>query len=259
MSTRKKIFLFFSALVVLALIFGYIFRYSLILEFQYSRLQSLRCDNNQTNCLKRIWVHRVNTTGRYNLLKDKFQGFETDLVYSDSARLFYVYHPPFTRDTDTLSLRRFLKSTDPGQKKFWFDTRFVAASNMAAALTDFSSADESGKLKKNCILELYDLQAAEFFAQNGYIVSYNADKQLLQQMTVNQRVTDSIINRLSQVKYVSQESQHVPLLKKLFPGKQILTWNSKFANFFDTKPLQQLLDDPGVAIILVNIKSRYYR
>lgn len=259
MSTRKKILVFLSVLVVLVLIFGYIFRYSLILEFQYSRLQSLRCNDGQTNCMDRIWVHRVNSTGRYDLLKDKFNGFETDLVYSDSARLFYVYHPPFTKNTDTLSLGRFLMNADLEHKRFWFDTRFVAASNMITALNDLSSSDKAGKLKANCIFELYDLQTAGYFAQKGYTVSFNADEQLLHQMSASQQMQDSVVSQLSQVKYVSQESQHVPVLKKLFPGKQILTWNSKFANFFDTKPLKQLLGDEKVAIILVNIKSRYYR
>ena len=39
---------------------------------------------------------------------------------------------------------------------------------------------------------------------------------------------------------------------------QLPTWGLHSSNYFKLNKLQKLLDDPQVAILLVNVKSRYY-
>lgn len=261
-SRRRKIWLSSLLLVILVLVTGYMFRYPLMLQFQYSRIKSLHCHDRmgrQMDCRERIWVHRVNSTERYDVLKNKFNGFETDIAYRNSMHAFSVYHPPVDGIDDTLSLARFLSSIDLKHKKIWFDTRYLDTSNMKEALQALSALDRSGLVQKNCILEIYDAAAAGFFAANGYSVSFNMSPELISQMEKKTAVKDSVSRYLEQVAYVSQEAGYLGAIKKLFPARQILTWDSHFSSFFDTASLQQLLDDPQIAIILVNIKSRFYR
>src|SRR6185369_9050299 len=102
---RRKIWLFICLFIAVLLVAGYIFRYPLLLKFQYSRLQSL-------NRLQKIWVHRVNSLERYDLLKDKFDGFEADLSFQPETGSFFIYHPPLTGETAILPLAEYLKHAD---------------------------------------------------------------------------------------------------------------------------------------------------
>lgn len=260
---RKRILLFASVLVVATIIIGYVFRYPLILKFQYSRLQSLKCrtktGNTNANCHERIWVHRVNSLERYDILDDKFDGFETDIVFNDSSGTLSVYHPPLPPGGDTLSLEEFFRHTVAGNKHFWLDTRFVDSSNMNRALAAFAVLNERYPVQRSSIVELYDVAAAELFALNGYTVSFNVSDAFQSVLENNPSLRDSIAARLALIKYVSQDSRYLPVVKRLFPGKMIITWQPRFTNFFDTELFQQLLDDPQVAIVLVNIKTRFYR
>jgi hypothetical protein len=254
---RKKILLTISIILLIAAGTAYFFRYTLILKLQYSRLQSLNC--GKTDCLDRIWVHRVNSLERYDLLKGKFHGFETDIVYVDSLRSFSVYHPPQAPGEDTLTLDRFFAHCMQADKHFWLDMRFVGEANMQAALKVFSKLDQQFGLKSNCIIELYDLSAARLFAINGYTVSFNISEDLISRMEIEKHLPDSISREWSSIRYISQDARYLPAVKRLLPGKKIITWHPRFTNFINTEELQKLLDDPQVEIVLVNIKSRFYR
>jgi hypothetical protein len=256
-SRRRKIWLSIFGVVLLLGIAGYIFRYPLILRFQYYQLQSLKCANG--NCLQRIWVHRVNSIERYEIVKDKFEGFESDIVYNAAAHSFSVYHPPVPAEGDTLSLQQLFNHADLRQKHFWLDTRSVDSSNVKQALEAVGKLADSASVRSNCIFELYNINAARFFAENGYTVSFNVPESLLKESVTNHTLKDSLASLLGKVKYVSQDIVYLNMLKRLFPGKPIITWDPRFSDFFNKSKIQWLLDDPQVAIILVNIKSRYYR
>jgi hypothetical protein len=259
-SRRKKIFLFLLFFLVFILALGYIFRYPLMMEIQYTRLSSLQCPSAPSaDCMPRIWVHRVNSPERYDLLKEKFHGFETDITYNDSSRSFEVYHPPKTMEMDTLSLDRFIGHVNTSSGQLWFDTRNVDSLNMASALEAFKRAGDSSEIRRNCIIELYDLTAAKFFSQHGYTVGYNVPELLIKTLLSNKPLQDSINAELADVKYVSQQSGYIFLLKKLFPGKPIITWQTEFNLFIKKKEIQEMLDDPLIAVILVSIKSNYFR
>jgi hypothetical protein len=248
---RKKILLFLLCFIILLLSLGYIFRYPLILQFQYSRLRPLG--------MERIWVHRVNSVERYELLKDKFYGFETDIAYNSDTRSFYVYHPPLTRNTDTLSLSRFLAKVDLTQKHIWLDTREVSASNMNEALEAMSKLGDSAVMRRCLLIELYDIDAARLFAQNGYIVSFRVDNELIPRLLANKQYLDSVTKALNEVEYVSQGYRHIFTLKKLFPYKPLLTWDTRFKSSLNRRELKRLLNEKHIEVILMNIKSRHYK
>jgi hypothetical protein len=260
---RKKILLFLAFFLIAVAIAGYFFRYPLILAFQLSRIRSINCQpvqgNDNNSCLQRIWVHRVNSQQRYDVLENKFEGFETDIVFNNDSRGFSVYHPPLPPEGDTLSLNDFFNHVDLVKKHFWLDTRAVDSSNMNEALSALQLLDNRYRIRSSCIIELYDLSAAELFARNGYIVSFNVSEPLQQQLRLNDLLRDSIERVLAPVKYVSQDSRYVPAMKKFFPGKKIITWHLVFRDFFKTEPVRQLLNDPQIEIVLMNIKSRFFR
>lgn len=241
---------------------GYIYRYPLLMKFQYSRLQSLTCReqsyNRKFNCQGKIWVHRVNSLERYELLKNKFAGFEADLSFHPEKGTFFVYHPPLTSKTDVMPLSTFLDHVDLHRNGFWFDTRYVGISNAEQAIQALADLDTL-TIKMLCTFEFYDAKAAAFFSQRGYHTSFNASEEILQQAEKDSRYRDSINRIIAGVTFVSQDISYLPVLKKIFPGKQIVTWDLHFGSFINRSRLQELLNDRRVAFIFVNIKTPFYR
>lgn len=252
---RSKKILLFLLIPFSILLAGYFSRYRLVREYQLMRLRSWTCSGD---CLQKAWVHRVNSLQRYDLLKKNFTGFETDIVFDNQSRRFWIYHVVAPKK-DTLSLDRFLAHVHKDKKNLWLDTRYVDSSHKEQALQALSALDSRYGIRSTAVIELYDLAAASWFAKNGYTVSYFVPDSLQSQLASDSLLRDSITSLLSPVKYVSQDAKYVPVLKKLFPGKKILTWRLPFKDFYKKGYLRQLLEDPQVDIVLVNIKSRYYR
>jgi hypothetical protein len=238
----------------------YYYRYPIVFRLQYSLLSSLNCanDNADANCLERLWVHRVNSIERYELLKEKFTGFETDIYFDDNAG-FFVSHDAPTSNKDTLSINRFLQHVNLHKKRIWFDTRGVNAANATRALAALQATDKSNAVKNACIVELYDADAAGLFAKNGYTVSLNISTETFDRLHNDPHYYETIKHKLQSVKYVSQESGKIDLLKKFFPSHKIITWHLQFSDYFRINRIQKILDDRQVEIILLNIKSRNYR
>src|SRR5690349_8138991 len=127
---KRKVVLFLIPVILLLAV--YLFRYPLFIWFQCSRLRGLSCGT--ANCMNRIWAHRVNSIERYKILKDRFSGFELDIIYTGSEKGFAVLHPPAPVVGDTLTLDAYLSKADLLNDRFWFDTRFLDSSNMKNGL-----------------------------------------------------------------------------------------------------------------------------
>jgi hypothetical protein len=251
---KRKVVRFLVLLVILLAV--YLFRYPILLQFQFARLRSLEC--KEGSCLPRLWAHRVNTIERYNQLKDKFEGFELDMIYT-GPKGFAVLHPPDGVLGDTLRLDTFLSQVDMNKHRIWMDTRFVDSSNIKEALDAFDRLSIRLPHFHECILEVYYLPAAVALAANGYNVSFNVSESWLKNLSGNKQLLDSVTRILKDVNYVSQDAAFLPTVKQLFPRKKILTWHLAINDFFNRKPLKELLEDPQVEIVLVNIKTRYTR
>lgn len=246
---KRKVVLFLVLIILLLTV--YLFRYSILLQFQLSRLRGLEC--KEGSCLSHTWVHRVNTIKRLKYL-DKFQGYELDVIYT-GPKGFAVLHPPDEVVGDTLRLETYLDEADMTTHQFWLDTRFVDTSNMQQAVVALDNLANRYPNFKKCILEVYYLPVAQLLAEKGYTVSFNVSQRWLDNLPGDRNLQDSVKRILKDVKYVSQDAVYLPTVKILFPEKRILTWHLAIKDFFNRKELKYLLSDPQVEVVLVNIKT----
>jgi hypothetical protein len=61
-----------------------------------------------------------------------------------------------------------------------------------------------------------------------------------------------------EVSFVSQEDKYIPLLKKHFPHRKIITWALSFNNYFDLSHFRELVADTSIQVVLINCKSKGY-
>lgn len=255
---RRKIIIV-AILVLLVLV--YVFRYELLFSFQYSRLKSLSCQSDKgdfinDSCLDKIWVHRVNSTERYEILKGKFAGYETDIVWDSVAKHFLVYHPPL--EYTPVPFDSFLAAVHSNALS-WFDTRGINTNDTSTVLAELNRLDKTAKIKMNAILEVYDVSVANFLAEHGYWVALNIHTDWIQKFS-RESQWEQLRNSMSpEISFVSQEDTYVPLLKQHFPGKDIITWSVAFKNYFNREHLKELISDDKVKVVLVNVKSRDYK
>jgi hypothetical protein len=170
---RKLLIILFVLTIIVA---GWFYRYELIFKFQYSRLKGLSCPEGQTgfindSCLNKLWVHRVDSRERYQLLKGKFAGYETDIVWDSWKRRFSVYHPPL--EGKPLRFERFLASVDTKNAMLWLDTRGTPASDTLHILRHLDSLQHRYNIKMNAVIELYDTTVANYLAEHGYWIALN--------------------------------------------------------------------------------------
>jgi hypothetical protein len=255
---RKLIIIF---LLLALFVTGWILRYQLVFKFQYSRLKGLGCQTGEADfindsCLNKLWVHRVDSKERYEILKGKFAGYETDIVWDGWKRQFAVYHPPL--EGKPIRLDRFLSAMDLKNAMLWLDTRETPVADTLNILKALDSLDHRFKIKMNVVIELYDTAVANYLADHEYWVALNIHPEWISAFKEPdwQTLKASMSPKIS---FISQEDIHVPFLKKQFPGKDIVTWSIAFSNYFNRAHLRQLVKDEQVKIVLVNIKSKYYK
>jgi len=256
MFSLRKIFIL---LLIVILFCCFYYRKDILFRFQYHQLKKIECrTNNSLNlpCFtNKLWVHRVNSLQRFHLVKDYFQGIETDVYYDSSIHNFRIWHPPENRPFD-LYMESLLKEVKASNKKIWLDMRGVDSSNAQPAINIFEKKIQEYQLKQNVLTELYDVTAANCFAQHGFAVSLNVPPAILNKH--NDEITGWKQQISSQVKFVSQSVEYVDSLKNKFPGKKIITWSLAFNNYFHIEKLKKLADDTSICIVLINVKSRYH-
>jgi hypothetical protein len=255
---KKLLYIILSAFFLLLL--GYLFRFPLYSAFQSSRVRALHCPGSDNGaCRSKIWVHRVNSLPRYDLLASQFDGFETDIHFNGASGSFSVYHPPVPAEGDTLSLDHFLAHVDLSAKHFWLDTRGVDILNAEKALAGLQATGKGDLIRKNCIIELYDAAAASEFSKAGYTSSFDITFLEKKKMVSDAHFADSVRGYLDNVKYVSDQSANIGQAKQMFPGKKIITWHLSYLDYFHLNNIQRLLDDDQIDIVLLQMKTRYYR
>lgn len=255
---RKRIIIF---LVLVFIIAGWFFRYELLFAFQYSRLKALSCQSGKADfindsCLNKLWVHRVDSKERYEILSDKFAGYETDIVWDTWKRHFSVYHPPLKGKA--IRLEKYLSAADTKRSMLWLDTRETPVSDTLNILKELDKLDRQFSIKMNVIIELYDTAVANYLADHDYWIALNIHPEWISSYKEAdwQKLKAGMSPKIS---FLSQEDIHVPFVEKQFPGKNIITWSIAFKNYFNRAHLRQLVKDDRVRVVLVNIKSRYYK
>jgi hypothetical protein len=255
---RKKLIIIIVILVAVA---AYFLRHELLFQFQYTRLKGLSCQTGRTDfindsCLNKVWPHRVNSIDRYKILKGKFAGAETDIVWNKSKKQFLVYHPPL--EHEVIPLDSFLSAVDTEKQLLWLDTREMPVVDTMNVLHELERLNAAHQIKMNAILEIYDLTVANYLADKGYWVALNINSAWIE--TYKEEDWNRLRETMSpEISFVSQEDIHIPLLKKYFPAKDIITWSITFNNYFNRQHLKELMQDDKVKVVLVNIKSKYYQ
>lgn len=255
---RKTIIIVLLFIVAIA---AWVYRYELLFRFQYARLKDLACQPGKADfindsCLNKLWVHRVDSRQRFDLLKGKFAGYETDIAWDPWKRQFAVYHPPL--EGRPARLEKFLSGIDTKSSMLWLDTRQTRVADTLNIRKELDRLDRQSAIKMNAVIEVYDTAVANYLADEGYWVALNIHPEWISSYRQAdwQRLQQSMSPRIA---FLSQEDIHVPFLKKQFPGKDIITWSIAFNNYFDRGHLRKLVNDQRVKIILVNIKSKYYK
>jgi hypothetical protein len=221
-------------------------------------LKGLACQTGETNfindsCLNKLWVHRVDSKERYQVLKGKFAGYETDITWNSAKKQFFVYHPPL--DEEPITLQEFLSVINLDSTMLWLDTREIPVADTSAVLQEFNKFP---LIKMNAIVELYDTTVANYLAKKDYWVALNINNEWIRKFKDDdwKRLRETMSLKIS---FVSQEGVHLPLLKEKFPDKDIITWSIAFKNYFNTDHLKELVKDEKVKVVLVNIKSKHYK
>jgi hypothetical protein len=261
---RKKARFWKSVLIVLviagALLF--VFSNSLLFAFQRMRLGQFGCtvarrqtaDNaiaNLQDCQK-LWVHRVNSFERLQVVQDHFGGFECDLVFDSAANSFSITHPPApANDLTADDYFRWLKSSG---KKMWLDIKDFRPADVEAGVRYFLKRDSLYHIRDQVVVESSEPALVNMLATKGFTVSYLVPPQFLEGNS-----GDTVINLLPEVAFVSQEDRFIGALKRRYPQKKIITWALSFDNYFNLSHFRSLLSDSTIGIVLINIKSRHYK
>jgi hypothetical protein len=232
-----------AVLLVSAGLLLFVFRLELLFAFQRMQLSKL-VDNDK------IWAHRVNSYERFNYLKDHFPGLETDVVFDRSINNFRIYHPPAAQTGLTLDV--YLKELKHLEKSLWIDVKGIDTAYYGQALVYFKQYDSAWGIKPYVIIESPDANFVNLMAANGFTASWAAPLRLLQAGGL----TDPLN---AQVSFVSAEDKYIPLLKKYFPRRKIITWALSFNNYFDLSHIRELVADSSIRVVLVNCKSKGYR
>lgn len=228
---------------LLLLILIYVFRFDFIFFIQNWRYKQLPNQN-------KIWVHRVNSLERLDYLQKNFDGLEADIYFDTLSKYFIINHPPST--IKNLSIEQWVKNLQVN-KKVWFDVKLLDTIHVNAALV---ALDKIPLNRSECIFECYDLYAAMAFVQKGYRVALNVDPIYIHGKYMEKKKLISAVP--DGIEYVSQEDHYVDSLKLMFPNKKIITWSTSFYHIFKNDYLRNLLNDPVIDIVLVNVKSKGY-
>ncbi len=258
MVTEKKKRLGITAglvLVVAALLCFY--RFELLFSFQRFRLRQLDCNSQLSsppkkvlslNACDKFWAHRVNSYERFELLSPYFAGLETDLVFDTLLKKCRVYHPP--EPAADLFADRYFQSIRLSGKKLWLDIKDIHAAAFSDAIVFFEHSDSLYGLKANVIIESSQIDFVNRLAKLGFTVSY---------MALPDSFAVSAVKLVPEVAFVSQEDIYLDKLKTNFPGKKIITWAISFRNYLNLSHFRDLLADSSVSVVLINVKSRYYK
>jgi len=204
----------------------------------------------------KVWAHRVNTLERFLFLSNHFQGFEMDIVFDEQRNFFDIRHPPAT--SISLSFEKYLQASESKGKFFWLDLKNLTNGNEGAILSSLRDLDNKYKVHQRIIIESNNILQLSKISDAGYFTSYYYDWDSYRNFirNVNKDSSDSIFNKIDAV---SQDVLIYDTLLKRFPLKPKLTWALSINNYFSDSLFNELDNDRGLLVYLVNVKSPKYR
>lgn len=113
---------------------------------------------------EKIWLHRVNSSGKLAQFAQKYSGFELDIIFNDDQKGFENSHD---RTNPPVKLEDTLKSYKQG--KIWFDVKnLTPATSSAAEAILQKTITEAGVKKENCLVESPCVPCLSAFKAKGW-------------------------------------------------------------------------------------------
>lgn len=266
MNKRKKRLLYGVVIGMVVLVCLFFYRFELMFAFQRMQLAKMGCGSGKSVVIstrpdllrgcEKLWVHRVNSSQRFQYMKDQFSGLETDVVFDKKVNNFRVYHPP--APPSGLLLDEYFKQLKAGAKGLWVDVKGIDTTCWQQAVDYFEACDRLYDIKKFVIIESSEIPFVNLLASRGFLTSFLVPVQFVQAETPV-RVTDSVAQQLSPaVKFVSQEDRFLPALRSRFHNRKIITWALTFSNYVNLSHFRSLINDTSISVVLINCKSSHY-
>jgi len=229
------------------------------ISFPKAPTSAVTNSNENSVFSEKIWLHRVNSIERANIMAEKYKGLEMDIYWDmDSAR-FYVTHISPAPEL-SLPLSKMIDGIKNIREQYlWFDFKNLNEENAEPALEYLLKLNIN---RANTIVEsgnphlLSGFSAAGFATSyylpifNPYIVSEN------EIIDYAKKIDTALKN--SNVNYISSDYVSYRFIKKYFPDSEILLWHLEDNRL---KPFvrKKLARDKNVKVILVYEYSEGYR
>lgn len=210
----------------------------------------------------KILCHRVNGIDRLHEVKDHFDGFEIDLMYSESG-VYDVNHLP--EKSIGLNLEELIGSLDePSEYYYWLDVKNLDSSNAQQAANRLLEVCSSGAYLPNIVIESRSLYSLSLFDKLGFKTSLYLPA--FQKYT-EENITSSIDSLALLFAHfapsvISQEYGVYPILNTYFPECDKLTWDLQYDWKIekDQADLRSILTkDNRLQLILVRYETPSYR
>jgi heptose-I-phosphate ethanolaminephosphotransferase len=210
----------------------------------------------------RVWLHRVDSVERVKFAEERYQGIEIDVVFDSNGRTFDVGHPP--APSIGLSLETLIASLkDPWQHFYWIDFKNLTLENKRQAAFELSRIAQRFSIIARMIVESAKAEHLDEFSRKGFYTSYylpNINPYALPQDQLKDYVR-GIAGRLarSQVNAISSDHLQYELIRRYFPGYDVLLWypTKNFIAYAIRE--RKLLADPRVKVLLRQEISPGYR
>ena len=211
----------------------------------------------------KVWVHRVNTLERAEIVLQRFNGIEIDVVYESARNVFDVRH----RDIPSigLGLVSYFERLDKRFKPlYWVDIKNLGPDNAPRQLKRLLDLEEQFSLHGRMVIESPNVNLLSDFTDAGLITSY-----YLPSIDGNSASGEEIASWVHEVKAgisnsrvcaISADFALYPLITRYFGDADVLFWaNLVYDRRRDRREIENIIASKRVKVLLVRQRSEHYR
>jgi hypothetical protein len=212
---------------------------------------------------QKIWVHRVNTVDRANILLPKFAGIEIDVVYDSALDVFDVRH----RDIESvgLSLEHYFELLDEKYRPYyWIDIKNLTTDNELRQYDRLHKLAKKYDLLDRLVVESTNTAALTRFTDAGFRTSYylpHVEIESLSEADIEDWVM-SVRRGLNsgRVRAISADYSMYPLIEKYFGDADTLLWAGfRYDKASQRDQIDKITAIERVKVLLVRQPSEHYR
>jgi heptose-I-phosphate ethanolaminephosphotransferase len=211
----------------------------------------------------KLWVHRVNTIERAQILLESFPGIEIDVIYDSSSGVFDVRH----RDIPSigLTLREYFEVIEQQYRPlYWIDIKNLNSRNELDQFKRLEWLDAEYDLKNRLVVESPNASSLQRFTESGFNTSYYLPHFDVESATAEVikdwvRAVKQAVSRTS-VHAISADYTMYPLIEKYFNDADALLWASlRYDKASHRKKIEEIINKPRIKVLLVRQPTDFYR